>query len=71
MWSAGAWLVVDVGGRQHADARMMMFVVVPAEEVARVAASILDFAKQRSGKSGLYFRVLKWASLKGLSLGDV
>jgi hypothetical protein len=54
--------VVDVGGGVQAQAGVVMFVVVPGENVRqnRRAASI---ESNRSGKSGRYLSVLNWASL--------
>jgi hypothetical protein len=59
--------IVDVVGGVPGDARMAMFLVVPAVErltCARAASILVN----RSGKSGRYFNVLNWASEKGLSL---
>ena len=53
--------------REEPEAAVMMVLVVPAKErLANARPSAID--PKRSGNCGQYFRVLNWASEKGLSL---
>jgi hypothetical protein len=62
----GGGAVVDVGGGVQAQAGVAMFVVVPGEKDLAVLPGGFDRGEP-TGKSGRYFSVLNWASLKGLS----
>src|SRR6267143_6868794 len=59
--------VVHVGGRQQAEADVMVFGVVPGEEDVSAWARASWIEPNRPGNSGRYFSVLNWASENGLS----
>jgi len=52
---------MDIFRREESNSGMVMFGIVPVEKVLAEGSAVAEHPN-RSGKSGRYFSVLKWAS---------
>ena len=62
--------MMHVGRREHPDASVVMLLVVPSEEVARIAPRILDLP-EALGKTRSIFERLEVGLAEGIVVGDV